>query len=258
MFAIGERKFSFSKALRRHEQATFVFEPAVDQKLADVLLDLARVGASAVQRLGDFDVGVLVAIAADRVHDVECAEHLGLLGEAEPDDVNDFALFVVAFELVAFPGERVHVAVVKDGAGFIIVFFQLAFDFFDFVALGVFALLVGHVPTDFVGEERFEGYVHARVEILHGLAEDHVGVTGQVCLAFLGAAAVEAKVRAGQERVLGDECHDVVPEDVPKGVHRLVVGVFARGGLGDGDEVVDLGGGGLGGVVLHEQAPLGR
>jgi hypothetical protein len=35
------------------------------------------------------------------------------------------------------------------------------------------------------------------------------------------------------------------------------VGVFARGGLGDGDEVVDLGGGGLGGVVLHKQAPLG-
>ena len=42
------------------------------------------------------------------------------------------------------------------------------------------------------------------------------------------------------------------PEDVPKGVNRLVVGLFARGGLGDGDEVVDLGCGGLGGVVLHE------
>jgi hypothetical protein len=28
--------------------------------------------------------------------------------------------------------------------------------------------------------------------------------------------------------------------------------LFARGGLGDGDEVVDLGCGGLGGVVLHE------
>jgi hypothetical protein len=31
------------------------------------------------------------------------------------------------------------------------------------------------------------------------------------------------------------------------------VGVFARGGLGDGDEVVNLGGGGLGVVVLHER-----
>lgn len=211
-----------------------------------------------MQRFGDFDVGVLVAIAADRVHDVECAEHLGLLGEAEPDDVNDFALFVVAFEHVAFPGEWVHIAVVKDGAGFIIVFFQLAFDFFDFVALGVFALFVSHVPADLLGEERFEGNFQGRVEILYSLAEDHIGVAGQVGLAFLGAAAVEAKVGADQERVLGDECHEVVPEDVPKGVHRLVVGVFARGGLDDGDEVVDLGGGGLGGVVLHEHAPLGR
>ena len=161
----------------------------------DVHLDLARVGAGAVQRFGNFDVGVLVAIAADCVHDVECAEHLGLFGEAEPDDVDDFALFVVAFELVAFPGERVH-AVVNDGVGFVIALFQPAFDFFDFVALGVFALFVGHVPTDFVGKERFEGHVHARVEILYSLAEYHVGVAGQVGLAFLGAAAVEAKVGA--------------------------------------------------------------
>jgi hypothetical protein len=36
------------------------------------------------------------------------------------------------------------------------------------------------------------------------------------------------------------------------------VGIFAWGGLGDGDEVVNLGGGGLGVVVLHEQSPLGR
>jgi len=210
-----------------------------------------------VQRFGDFDVGVLVAIAAHLVHGVECLEHLGAVGETVPDDVDDFALFVVAFEHVAFPGEWVHIAVVNDGVGFVIVFFQPAFDFFDFVALGVFALFVSHVPADLLGEESFEGNFQGRVEILHCLAEDHVGVTGQVGLAFLGAAAVEAKIGADLERVLGDECHDVVPEDVPKGVHCLVVGVFARGGLGNGDEVVDLGGGSLGVVVLHKQAPLG-
>lgn len=206
-----------------------------------------------MQRLGDFDVGVLVAIAAHLVHGVECLEHLGAVGETVPDDVDDFALFVVAFEHIAFPGERVQVAVVNDGVGFVIVFFQPAFGFFLFVALGVFALFVSHVPADFLGEERFEGNFQGRVEILHGLAEDHVGVTGQVGLAFLGAAAVEAKVGADQERVLGDECHEVVPENVPKGVNRLVVGIFAWGGLGNGDEVVDLGCGGLGVVVLHER-----
>lgn len=210
-----------------------------------------------MQRFGDFDVGVLVAIAAHLVHGVECLEHLGALGETVPDDVDDFALFVVAFEHVAFPGKRVHIAVVNDGVGFVIVFLQLAFGFFAVAALGVVALFVGHVPADSLCEESFEGDFHARVEIMHGLAEDHVGVAGQVGLAFLGAAAVEAKIGADLERVLGDECHDVVPEDVPKGVHCLVVGVFARGGLSDGDEVVDLGGGGLGGVVLHKQAPLG-
>jgi len=245
-------------ALRRHEEATFVFEPAVNQKLANVLLDLSRVGAGAVQRLGDFDVGVLVAIAADIVHGVECLEHLGAVGETVPDDVDDFALFVVTFEDIAFPGEQVRVFVVDDGTSFVIVFFQFAFGFFVFVALGVFALFVSHVPADFLGEERFEGNFQGRVEILHCLAEDHVGVAGQVGLAFLGAATVEAKVGANQERVLGDECHEVVPEDVPKGVNRLVVGIFARGGLGNGDEVVDLGCGGLGVVVLHGQSPLGR
>jgi hypothetical protein len=205
-----------------------------------------------MQRFGDFDVGVLIAIAAHLVHCVERPEHLGALGEVVPDDVDDFSLFVVAFEDVAFPGEHVRVFVLEAGICFVIAVFQVAVDFFALVALGVLALFVSHVPTDFVGEESFEGDVLARVEILHSLAEDHVGVAGQVGLAFLGAAAVEAEVGTCQKRVLGDECHEVVPEDVPKGVNRLVVGLFARGGLGDGDEVVDLGCGGLGGVVLHE------
>ena len=211
-----------------------------------------------MHRFGDFDVGVFVAIAADLVHGVKCLEHLGVVGEVMPDDVDDFGLFVVAFENVAETGERVCVVVVKDGAGFVIVLFQLAFDFFLFVELGVFALFVGYEPTDFFGEVSFEGNFQCWVEFLHGFAEDNVGVAGQVCLAFLGAAAVETKIGADQERVFGDECHDVVPEDVPKGVHCLVVGVFAWGSLDDGDEVVDLGGGSLGVVVLHEQAPLGR
>ena len=244
--------------LRRHEQAAFVFESAVDQKLANVLLDFSRVGTGAVQRFGDLDVCIFVAIAADFVHNVERMEHLGILGEAAPDDVDDFALFVVTFEDVAFFGKRVHVTAVDDGVGFVVDFLQFAFGFFEFVALGVFALFVGHVPADFLGEERFEWHVHVQVEILHGLAEYHVGVSGQIGLAFLGTAAVEAKVGTNLERVLGDECHEVVPENIPKGVNRLVVGVIACGGLGSGDEVVDLGGGGLGVVVLHEQAPLGR
>ena len=205
-----------------------------------------------MQRFGDLDVRIFVAIAADLVHGVEFAEHLGLLREAVPDNVDDFALFVIAFEDVAFASERVRVCDLDGGMTFVVVFFQVAFGFFEVSALGIFALFVGHVPADFVGEERFEGHLHARVEIQNSLAEYHEGIASQVRFAILGAVTVEAEVGADQKRIFSDESHEVTPVDIPKRANSLVMGVIARGVLGDGDEGVDLGFGSLGGVVLHE------
>ena len=131
-----------------------------------------------MQRFGDFDVGVFVTFAADFVHGVELTEHLGIVCEVVPDDVDYFALFVVAFEDVAFFGEEVCVTVVDARKDFVIEGFCVTVEFFVLAVLGVFALFIGHVPTDFLGEECFEGNVHARVKILYGLAENHVGIAG--------------------------------------------------------------------------------
>ena len=161
-----------------HEQAAFVFESAVNQELADVFLDFSRVGAGAVQRFGDFDVGVFVTFAADFVHGVELAEHFGIVCEVVSDDVDYFALFVVAFEDVAFSGVNVCVAVIEARKNFVIAVFCVTVELFVLAALGIFTLFVGHMPADFFCEESFEGNIHARVEILHGLAENHVGIAG--------------------------------------------------------------------------------
>ena len=57
--------------------------------------------------------------------------------------------------------------------------------------------------------------------------------------------------------LLGGNSHDLVSVLFPHLADSACAGLLVRGGLGDRDEVVDLGGVCLGGVVSHERLLLG-
>ena len=139
---------------------------------------------------------------------------------------------------------------------FVIAVLCVLFKLLVLAALGVFALFVAQAPSPDFGKVGFEGNLLARLIILDGLAEQHVGVACQAIAAFLGGASVEAEVGVHQVRLLGYCGGELVPVNFPKVVYCLFGGFCGRGCLGDRDEVADLGGGGLGVVLTHVRSPF--
>ena len=240
-----------------HEQAAIIFKPAVDQLHHDAVLDVFHVGAFAPDAPGSFGVGVF-AQTAKLVHDVKSMEHLGVVCKAFPDADNKVFFFSVAFLKIAFPGEGVHVAIVNERIRifFVIAVLCVLFGFLMLAALGIFAFFVKQAPSPDFGKVGFKGNLLARLIILDGLAEQHVGVACQAVAAFLGGASVEAEVGVHQVRLLGNGGGELVPVNFPKVVYCLFGGFCGRGCLDNRDEVADLGGCGLGLVETHKRPPF--
>ena len=115
--------------------------------------------------------------------------------------------------------------------------------------LGVVALGVCQEPVAFLGGVGEEGHAQIRVERFHGVVEYRKRVVGQVVYAFLGAAALETEVGIHLVRLPCHDTCDAIAADVPKFVDGLVADALVGSGLGDGDEIVNGVGGGIG--VLH-------
>ena len=241
-----------SRFLRCHEQVEFleqaVFFHHADECLA-VLPD-ACTGATYVSC--DFGVAVVFAFLAQFHADSEVFVQLGILLDCAADELNRVFPVAVAFEMVFVCDllENFHHAR----------YFWRAFDVgaalqgkvyadFTLAAFGILAFFVGQEPSAFLGGICDEGDAQIRVESRYGVVEQVVGVAHQVFLTFLGTAVVEAEVGIYLE---GLSCHDscdAVSANVPEFLDCLVADILIGGSLGDSNEVVDGGGGGVG--VLH-------
>ena len=239
--------------LRRHHLTVFFVEALVGQDLLESPSYIFHIGALAADAPGGLGIGVF-AFVTDLVHDVESLERLGVAGgKAFLDAVYKIPLLEVAILYVALPGKGVYVAVVDAGGAFLVTIVAVcgAVELLALAALGVFALFVEHAPFPDFGDVGGKGNLSARFKIRDRLAKEYVGVAPQVGLAFVRAATPEVEVGVDQVRLLCHECGKEFPENGPKDLNGPFVGLRARCGLGDRDEVVDFGGGCLD-VELHK------
>ena len=233
---------------------------------------VARGGAGISQAARDFGVGGGKAFRADFHTGVEVALELLVPRETATHDGDGVLAERVAFDVVEHAAcHRVVAINVGDVRGFCgtvavvlarlllvgTAFLDVVHGDFTVVLLDVFTLVGLELPLKLLGGVCHEGNAEGGVEFQGDIVEHLEGFAHDRSAALGDAVAVIAEVRIHGVGLLGGNSHDLVSVLFPHLADSACAGLLVRGGLGDRDEVVDLGSVGLGGVVSHERLLLG-